>query len=234
MINLTTLPSSACSVRAAASEAVVTLNGQRSRLEIEICSFPHDVKSLSKQKRTNRYISSHLRNKLPVNTVGKTIHSGPQVSCSHNIVQVQLLIGVKLEWFRAALGPGPERGPAGGLLVRREVVEELLDLVGVLSLPVKPGPGDAVFEFERAFVYCVLECFTSLCYSWKYNTKLPKIKAVWRVLGGAYSAVDDDRLMIMTLRRWNVIYIISNIIVVLFQIKLRIWTCNWTVGGLNM
>ena len=52
--------------------------------------------------------------------------------------------GVEVEGLGAALGARPEQLTRGGLLVGREVVEQLCDLVVVLLLKEEPRPRHAV------------------------------------------------------------------------------------------
>lgn len=99
----------------------------------------------------------HLGDTFPIRAVRQAVHRGSEVGRCHDIVQMQVVPGVEGERRGAALGPGPEGRAARGLLVGREVVEELLDLVGVLSLPVEPRPRHAVGEVQRPVVYGVLK-----------------------------------------------------------------------------
>lgn len=114
-------------------------------------------KTQKKKNDSYLYTSSDLRNSFPIDIARYPIHSGPQVGSGNNIVQMQVIGGVKLQRAGAALGARPERLARSGLLVGREVVQQLLDLVGVLVLPVHAGPRHAVLEVEGALVDRVLE-----------------------------------------------------------------------------
>lgn len=98
-----------------------------------------------------------LRNLLPVGEGRQTVDVSPEVGGGYYVVEMQVIVRVEFKRRRAALGPGPEGRPADGGHVGREVVQQLLDLVGVLRLPVQPRPRHAVVEVQRPLVDRILQ-----------------------------------------------------------------------------
>mmetsp|Transcript_17462 Transcript_17462/g.34756 ORF Transcript_17462/g.34756 Transcript_17462/m.34756 type:complete len:773 (+) Transcript_17462:1249-3567(+) len=62
-------------------------------------------------------------------------------------------VHVEIERLGTPFGPGPEEGAGGGALVRREIVEELPDLVVEEFLETEAGPGDALLEGGGAVLH---------------------------------------------------------------------------------
>lgn len=67
-----------------------------------------------------------------------------QVSSSEDVVQVEWIIDIEDHRSGTTLGAGPEGLTGCGLLIRWEVEQQLLDLVGEVLLVVKASPLDAV------------------------------------------------------------------------------------------
>lgn len=81
-----------------------------------------------------------------------------QIGSRKDVVQVHGVVNIEDQRIGTTLGTRPERLTTGGDLIRREVKEQLLDLVSILVLPVETSPLDALGEVlglvvDKGFLY---------------------------------------------------------------------------------
>lgn len=87
----------------------------------------------------------------------KSTHLSQEIGASINIVDMKWVVRGELERDRTPLGPRPERLSGGRELTRREIEQQLTDLIIELILPVKPYLLYAVLESDRPVFHQTLQ-----------------------------------------------------------------------------
>ena len=90
-----------------------------------------------------------LGDALLVATLRHAVHLGLQVGRREHVVEVGGVVARERERVRTPLGARPEGHAAARRLIARKVVEQLLDVVVVVLLPVEAGPAHALLERRR-------------------------------------------------------------------------------------
>lgn len=74
------------------------------------------------------------------------VHLGAQICGRKDVVQMHRVLYVECDGLRATLRTGPEGLSGRSLLIRREIEQQLADLIGILLLEVDTRPLDTVHE----------------------------------------------------------------------------------------